>query len=113
MVDLGQLRMAGGLMLAAALVRPLVPGEPGIPCPLRTLTGIPCPLCGMTTSVTDAVHLRWADAAAASPAGVAAVVVAVVLVVLRRPGTVALPSWSAPAAVAALWAYQLWRVPLL
>lgn len=46
-VPLGDLRRAGGLMLAAAAALPLVPGRPGLACPLRTLTGIPCPLCGM------------------------------------------------------------------
>ena len=38
-------------MLAAAAVLPALPGDPGLVCLLRTLTGVPCPLCGMTTSV--------------------------------------------------------------
>lgn len=110
-VSLDDLRLAGGLMLAAAVVRPLVPGQPGLPCPLRTITGIPCPLCGMTRSVTATVHLRLGEAVALNPAGVAAVLVAVALLALRRVGSVALPVWAPPVAVALLWAWQLWRFP--
>lgn len=110
MLDLRQLRAAGALMLGAALVRGWIPGEPGVACPLRSLTGIPCPLCGMTTSVTDAVHLRWPDAAAANPAGLVAVMTAGALLAVRRPSPIPLPRWVPGVAVTALWAYQLWRV---
>lgn len=96
-------------MLAAAAVRPLVPGTPGIACPLRSLTGIPCPLCGMTTSVTAAVHLDVPAALAANPAGVAAVAAAVGLLVWRRRPTVAVPSWALLVVPALMWAYQLVR----
>lgn len=95
-------------MLAIAAILPLIPGSPGLPCPLRALTGIPCPLCGMTTSVVATVHLRFGDALAANPAGVLAVVVAIVLLI-RRPATV--PVWL-PAilgVLAAMWAFQLHR----
>ena len=68
-VDLGDLRIAGSLLLAAAAALPVLPGPDGVPCPLRSLTGIPCPLCGMTTSVTAAVHLDPLTALAANPAG--------------------------------------------
>lgn len=111
-VSVGDLRLAGGLLLAAAAARPLVPGELGIPCPLRTLTGIPCPLCGMTRSVTAAVHLRLGEAVAFNPAGVAAVVLAVVLLVAWRAGSVTVPVWAPPAAIALLWAWQVWRFPV-
>lgn len=105
------MRVAGGLMLAAAVVRPLVPGSPGIPCPLHTVTGIPCPLCGMTRSVTAAMHLRLGDAVEYNPAGLVAVVVAVAVLLLRRIESVVVPAWTAPAAIALLWAWQLWRFP--
>lgn len=110
-VSLGDLRVAGGLMLAAAAVGPLAGGHPGLPCPLRSFTGIPCPLCGMTRSVTATVHLRVAEAMALNPAGVAVVVLAIAALVLWRVGSVNVPAWVPPVAVALLWAWQLWRFP--
>lgn len=111
LVSLTDLRVAGGLMLAAAMVRPLVPTSSGIPCPLHTFTGVPCPLCGMTRSVTAAVHLRLGDAVAYNPAGLVAVAIAVAVLVFRRVDSVTVPAWSAPAALVLLWAWQLWRFP--
>lgn len=112
-VDLHDLRIAGGVMLAAAAVIPLVPGPNGVPCPLRTLTGVPCPLCGMTTSVTAAVHLDVAAAVAANPAGVVAVVVAIALLVARRRRTVSLPSWVIPVGLVVMELWELARFGLL
>ena len=112
-VDLASLRIAGGVMLAAAMVRPLVPGEPGLPCPLRLTTGIPCPLCGMTTSVTAAAHLDLAGAAAANPVGILAVAVALVLLLVRRPPRLDLPRWVLPTALAAMWAFELHRFSIV
>lgn len=112
-VDLHDLRIAGGVMLAAAAVIPLVPGPNGVPCPLRTLTGVPCPLCGMTTSVTAAVHLDVAAAVAANPAGVVAVVVAIDLLVARRRRTVSLPSWVIPVGLVVMELWELARFGLL
>ena len=107
---LGGLRVAGAVMLATAAVRPLLPGEPGLPCPLRALTGIPCPLCGMTTSVTAAVHLRLDVAAAATPAGIVAIVIAVALLVARRRQSVTVPRWLLPVVLCLMWTYQLVRM---
>ena len=112
-VHLDELRVPAALMLATAVVLPALPGHPGIPCPLRTLTGIPCPLCGMTTSVTAAVHLHLGRALTANPAGVAAVAVALVVLALPRLRQVMVPSWLAPAVLALMWAYQLVRFRLL
>jgi len=112
-VDLHDLRIAGGLLLAGAALIPLVPGPNGLPCPLRTLTGIPCPLCGMTTSVTAAVHLDLAAAVAANPAGVLAVVVAVALLVARGRRQVSLPMWSVPVALVLMELWQLVRFGVL
>src|SRR5262249_44334629 len=42
-------------------------GWPGLPCPLRTLTGVPCPFCGMTTATVVMAHGAWGGAAAANP----------------------------------------------
>ena len=112
-VDLHDVRIAGGLLLAGAALIPLLPGPDGVPCPLRSLTGIPCPLCGMTTSVTAAVHLDLGAAVAANPAGVLAVVIAVGLLVLRGRRTVTLPLWSAPVALVVMELWQLARFGLL
>ena len=106
-VDLHDLRVAGAIMLAAAVVLPVVPGPDGPPCPLRTLTGIPCPFCGMTTSVIAAVHLHPLAAAAANPAGVLAVVVAVALLVWRHRREVTVPSWAPVVGLVGLWGWQL------
>lgn len=112
-VDLHDLRVAGALMLAAAAVRPLLPGPGGIPCPLRSLTGIPCPLCGMTTSVTAVVHLDPVRALVANPAGVLAVLVAIGLLVFHRRRHVTLPVWVLPAGLGLMWIWQLFRFGLL
>jgi len=107
-VDLRDLRSAGALMLAAAFALPVLPGHPGLPCPLRTLTGVPCPLCGMTTSVEETVHGHLDAALAANPAGVLAVAAALVLLVCR-PTTLVVSRVVAIAALGAMWAFELHR----
>ena len=109
-VDLHDLRIAGAVMLAGAVALPLLPGPDGIPCPLRSLTGIPCPLCGMTTSVTAAVHLDPWGALVATPAGLVAVAVAVGLLVFRRRRTADVPVWTLPVALLAMQIWQLARL---
>lgn len=112
-IDLHDLRIAGGLMLGAAALIPLLPGPDGLPCPLRSLTGVPCPLCGMTTSVTALVHLDPVAAVAANPAGVVAVVVALALLAFRRRREVRVPAWALPAGLALMWLWQLARFDIL
>jgi hypothetical protein len=112
-VDLGDLRIGGSVLLAAAVVLPLLPGPDGVPCPLRSLTGVPCPLCGMTTSVTAAVHLDPMHALATSPAGLFAVLVAIALLLFRRRRQVSFPVWVVPVALVLMEIWQLARFGLL
>jgi hypothetical protein len=106
--DTSDLRTAGGLMLAAAAILPAIPGHPGLPCPLRTLTGVPCPLCGMTTSVEATVHLHFGDALAAAPAGIILVALAIAFLI-RRPQTIRVPMALVYVVLALMWAFQLHR----
>ena len=99
-------------MLAAGAVLPLLPGHPGFACPLRSVTGIPCPLCGMTTSVEATLRWHLHAALAANPAGVLAVLVALVLLVVR-PRRLRVPSLALPAALVAMWVFELHRFSFL
>ncbi|HVA31010.1 MAG TPA: DUF2752 domain-containing protein [Gaiellaceae bacterium] len=111
-LDLHELRGAGAAMLAAGAVLPLLPGHPGIACPLRRATGVPCPLCGMTTSVEATLRLHVHAALAANPAGAAAVLVALALLVVR-PRRLHVPFAVLPAALAAMWLFELHRYSFL
>ncbi len=106
-------RVAAAGMLAIAALRPLVPGDFSVACPLRELTGIPCPLCGMTTSVTATVRLDWGEAAAATPAGIVAVVLAVALLVAPPRSGVSVPAWVVPTGLTVMWLYQLIRLSIV
>jgi hypothetical protein len=111
-LDGRELRWTGAGVLAAGAVLPVLPGEPGLPCLLRTLTGIPCPLCGMTTSVVSTLHLQPVDALAANPAGVALVLAAIALLVVR-PVRLPLPVLAPTIVLAALWLFELHRFSIL
>jgi Na+-translocating ferredoxin:NAD+ oxidoreductase RnfA subunit len=95
-------------MLLLALLRPFVPIETGVLCPLRAVTGVPCPFCGMTTSVTAAAHLDVAGAFAANPAGIVAVLVALYLLV-RRPQHIRVSMKLVLIALGAMWIFELSR----
>ena len=111
-LDGRDLRVAGGLMLAAAFALPFLPEDAGLPCPLRSITGIPCPLCGMTTSVVAATHLRLDEAVAANPAGIA-VTAAAVAVLACRPRRLRIPALLVYLALLATWIFELHRFSLL
>lgn len=99
-------------MLAAGVVLPLLPGHPGVECPLRRLTGVPCPLCGMTTSVEQTLRLHIGQAFSANPGGIAAVVVAIVLVALR-PRQLRIPSALPTILLSCMWVFELHRFSIL
>ncbi len=100
-------------MLAAGALLPSLPGSPGLPCPLRTITGIPCPLCGMTTSVKATMRLDVVDAIAANPGGLLLVVLAIALLVFRPSRLPLPPTWVLAGAVAFLWVWELQRFSIL
>jgi len=108
-VDAVRLRAMGAAMLGIAAVRPLLPVEPGLPCPLRTVTGVPCPLCGMTRSVTAAVHGDLARSVFLNPAGIVVVVLAVALLLGWRVRRITYATWLVPALLGTMWAYQLFK----
>jgi hypothetical protein len=100
-------RLILGLM-SLALVLPLIPGYPGITCPLRSLTGIPCPFCGTTAAVGEAAHLNLVESLKTNPAPLLAVALAIVLFVIR-PLRVRAPFVLVLAIPVGLWAWQLVR----
>lgn len=51
------------------------------PCAMMSVTGLPCPGCGVTTSMSLAVHGRWHEAVGNQPFGVL-VVLAIPLLAL-------------------------------
>jgi hypothetical protein len=106
-MDLTYVRRLGAPLLGLGLLLPHLPGHPGLPCPLRTVTGVPCPFCGMTTSVEAGVHLDWRGALAANPFGLLAIVVAVLLLVRPAWRRIAIPL---SLGVGALAASELWQL---
>ncbi len=102
-------------------------GWPGLPCPLRTLTGVPCPFCGLTTATVALTHGQWATATSTSPLAylVAALVVGTTPLLLARvAGVAGTPRpWSERARqrtrnvvlviVAMSWIFQLHRYGFL
>jgi hypothetical protein len=96
-------------MLGLGVLLPHVPGDPGLPCPMRMVTGVPCPLCGMTTSVKAALGGDLHAAFAANPFGILAVMAAVVL--LTRPAwrRLQLPVGVLACGVVVSWLFELHR----
>lgn len=73
------LASSGALLLALALLRWYArPDARGYgtheqfglpPCAMMSVTGVPCPGCGVTTSVSLAVHGHWLESLATQPFG--------------------------------------------
>jgi hypothetical protein len=110
--DARDLRIAGGAMLGLGVLLPLLPGPDGVPCPLRRLTGVPCPLCGMTTSVEDALHAHLGAALEANPFGLLAIAAAVALLAFR-PARLRVSAPLVMLAAAASWIFELHRFSIL
>jgi hypothetical protein len=107
-IDVSRLKAPAAAMLAAGTALPML-GHPGVGCPLRTLTGIPCPLCGMSTSVEDAVRLQLVDALKANPVGLLAVGVAIVALLARRRLPLRAPVCFIYTGLLSMWLFQLFR----
>ncbi len=107
-LDHSDVRVASAVLLGCAAARVAVPGDPGLPCPLRALTGVPCPLCGMTTSVTSSVELDLAGALAANPGGILLVILAIAIL-LGPARRLVVPVGVVYLALAASWIWQLQR----
>jgi hypothetical protein len=112
-VDVTGLRWAGAAMLGLGVGLPLLPHDPGLPCPLRTMTGVPCPLCGMTTAVNAALAGHVHASVVANPFGLVAVVLAVVLLLRPRVRALDVPVSILLAVAAASWSWELRRFGLL
>jgi Protein of unknown function (DUF2752) len=110
--DVGDIRIAGAVMLAAAALLSALPHHPVLPCPMHLLTGVPCPLCGMTTSVEATLHGRIGTALHANPAGIVAVALAI-LVLVRPPRRLYIPRSVIVVAIASMWIFELWRFALV
>jgi len=108
-VDLVALRWAGAAMVGLGVGVPLLPHNPGLPCPMRTLTGVPCPGCGMTTAVKAVLAGHVRASVGANPFGLIAVLIAVVLIVRPRWRRVSVPVLLLVASGASSWLWELHR----
>jgi hypothetical protein len=112
-IDTRPLRYLGTAMLALGVILPHLPGNPGLPCPLRTTTGLPCPLCGMTTSVKATLRGDIHGALTANPFGILAVVTAILLLVRPAWRRLQLPAGLLMGGVLVSWLFQLHRFHFL
>ena len=111
--DVAAVRWVGGAMLAVGAGLAHVPGNPGLPCPLRTITGVPCPFCGMTTSVKAVMRADLGTAVAANPLGILAVGVAAFLLLRPQLRNLRLPATVLLVGIALSWLVQLHRFQFL
>jgi hypothetical protein len=107
--DLAPWRWLGAAMVTLGATLPHIAHSPGLPCPLRTMTGVPCPLCGMTTSVKAVCTGRLREGVVANPFGLLAVAVALLLVARPRWRSARLPVAPILMLVAMSWTWELRR----
>jgi hypothetical protein len=112
-IDPRPARLMGAVMLGLGVLLPHLPGDPGVPCPLRTTTGVPCPLCGLTTSVKATLRGHVGAAAAANPFGLLAVVVAVILLLRPSLRRIQVRSVAIGVGIAVSWCWELHRFHLV
>jgi len=112
-LDLVGLRWAGAAMIGLGVGLPLLPHNPGLPCPLRTLTGIPCPMCGMTTAVKAVLAGHVQTSVAANPFGIVAVLVAVLLMLRPSMCSARLPISLLAGAALVSWVWELHRFHII
>ncbi|RMI47907.1 DUF2752 domain-containing protein [Actinomadura harenae] len=85
--------------------------DPGVLCPLRTVTGIPCPLCGGTTVFLELGAGRPGQAVLANPVALTgAVALAVAPLGLGARWWGSSPKARGGVLVAALVASELWQL---
>ncbi len=100
-------RLSAGLMLAGATYA-ISPVHPGIPCPLRSLTGIPCPFCGLTRAVAAAFRADFIGSLRFNPGGLMLLIAAIGVVVSQRSRVqVRFAAWVIPTTVGLLWLWNL------
>jgi hypothetical protein len=108
-MDLSNIRVPAGVLLAGSVVLGHLPSGVGLPCPLRTLTGIPCPFCGMTTSLRGLTAGQLGRSLAAAPLGLPFVLAALLGVVGKLPSRLTLNYWVIATVLGAEWLFELFR----
>lgn len=108
-MELRPVRYLGAAMLGLGLALPHLPGNAGLPCPLRTVTGVPCPFCGLTTSVKAVLRGDGHGAWAANPFGLLVVAFALLIVARPRWRRLSVPAVVVVAGVALSWLFELHR----
>jgi len=106
-------------LFGALLVLALMPSDGLGPsaCPLHMLFGIPCPGCGLTRSVSSALHFEFIKSLQYHPLGIPALLAALALIMFRLPGHPiqltqqgAKYRWTVPTVVALFLAVWLMRL---
>jgi hypothetical protein len=112
LLDLPLVGRVVGLLVALATLIPLVPGYPGITCPLRALTGVPCPFCGTTTSCRELLQMDIPASFLANPVGILTIAALFFIAFARRPH-LRVPVLLLIGLPAVLWVFQLHRFALV